>query len=130
MKTLFTIFYLTFFTNVITTDNSKLTGKWQEYTVGVNGEPEIIDDGYKIFLIITKIGGELSIVQDYSGVHSRDFCDNIFFDGEELTFRKRNKRSGTFNHFKLSLIEDKGILKGTEKSWNGNIYQVKYKKIK
>jgi hypothetical protein len=47
MKTLFTIFYLTFLTTVITNDNSKLIGKWQEYAIGVNGEPEITDDGYK-----------------------------------------------------------------------------------
>lgn len=107
----------------------KLVGKWQEYATGINGEFEIVDDGYNKFFVIKKLNNEFTIVKDYGGKHGKDTCDNVYFDGKELTFRKHNK-NGNFNHYKLQFDEEQLLLQGQEKSWNGNTYDVKYKKIK
>ncbi len=106
-----------------------LIGQWKEFTTGINGEFEIIDLGYNKSFLISKSKNGLAIVADYGGKYKRDKCDNILFDGNELTFRKQNE-DGSFNHYKLKFDKKLLQLAGIEKSWNGNTYDVKYKKIK
>ncbi len=129
MKRTLQILILIFATVGCSNKQDKLIGRWQEYTTGVNGEFNIVDADYDKCFVIGKLKNELTIFADYGGKYDNDTCDNVFFDGRELTFRKHNE-DGSFNHYKLQFDEKQLLLKGQEKSWNGNTYDVKYKKIK
>lgn len=129
MKRIVQILVLIFAMISCSNKQDKLVGKWKEYTIGVDGEFKIVDYGYDIHFVVGKSNNELTIFADYSGKYDRDTCDNIFFDGNELTFRKHNE-DGSFNHYKLLFDEKQLILQGEEKSWNGRTLNVKYKKVK
>ncbi len=111
-----------------TNQQNELVGKWQQYTTAVNGDLQVGDEGYNVYFIINRFNEELTIVADYDGKYKRDTCDNVLFDGKELVFRKHNK-DGSFNSYKLDYNKQSKLLVGQKKSWNGNTYDVKYKKI-
>jgi hypothetical protein len=129
MKRILQILILIFSTVGCSNKQDNLIGKWQEYTTGVNGEFKIVDAGYDKYFVIGKSNNDLTIFTDYGGKYDNDTCDNVFFDGNELTFRKHNE-DGSFNHYKLQFGEKQLLLQGEEKSWNGSTYNVKYKKVK
>lgn len=129
MRRILQILILILFTSSCNNIQDNLVGKWEEYITGIDGEFKIVDAGYNRFLVIEKTENDLTIYVDYDGKYVNDICDKVFFDGKELTFRKHNE-DGTFNHYKLQFDEKEMILLGQKKSWNGSIYDVKYKKLK
>ncbi len=108
-----------------------ITGKWKKYIVGINNKTEVFSWPYDSYIIITMESNDLKISKEDvypSGTIDKQITKNVLFDGKELTFSKPNETIG-YQAFKLKLDIENTILIGEEKSWNGTIYNVKFKKV-
>ena len=110
-----------FFISCQNNKENMIMGKWEEYEM----EPNYIEGDYPKYFSIIKTGEALTVIniKSYSDGIVHDTCINVLFDGNELIFM-RNR-----THYRLVLSDDKNILIGEKKYFQGIINKIKFKKI-
>ncbi len=77
--------------------------------------------------MIQKSGVALSIVRDITDQPKRDRCDRVLVEHGQLSFRSFNPND-TYNELVLHL-ESANELAGEMKSYNCNVYGVRYQRM-
>lgn len=116
------------------TSSAPFVGTWRRVSIKmVKGDPKI-DQGYEpvgrqnlSYLVVKDSVWGLIVSQIWSDQSGGDKCDSVSVDGQHLFFRKINQNR-LQNHYSLRL-DTTEAMKGEMKSFNGNTYEVTYRKM-